>query len=549
MGSRRRARSSPTRPREQAAVREVRRGDRPRGRDRGTTSGDDPLLLRVGGRPGPQAGALLPDAADGRRRRESRRRDGGRPLVPGCAGLSSAPRTAANARCIERAVERLRVTPCKSGSASLVGFGRRRPVRGRSGVGGGIVTTPAVNVLLGGTAIQAVATPLPVILPTSLVGAFTYARAGEVSFRAAAWAAVPGVGGAVGGAFLTELVNAHLLLVITAGLMAWTAVQVIRGAAPRTAVGAGSDARMEVRGDRRCRRVRLRVCSGSAAGSSWSRRSRSVIGMPLKRALGTSLARDRGPRVPGHDRALGARQHRLGHLPACSPSAWSPAPGSALASRSACANAPSASPSALPARRRDRLRRRRARLPGSGDGGRMAAPTMRRLRAHLPSRSPRRAPLALPVLRTASSDRAGDRPSSSHAPAQTPWNIAPSHPATNEREVALVRFRAENLGRRRSTTSRSGSRCTAGSSRERRTRSRSRRSAARARGRDPPERGRSRPARPGTSRSPFLARLARIDPDQSGRLPIEDRPAERLHLARGDPHAGRLPRPRNRRSP
>jgi len=42
---------------------------------------------------------------------------------------------------------------------------------GAFGVGGGIVTTPAIAVLLGGTPIQAVATPLPVIFPTALAGA------------------------------------------------------------------------------------------------------------------------------------------------------------------------------------------------------------------------------------------------------------------------------------------------------------------------------------------------------------------------------------------
>jgi len=102
---------------------------------------------------------------------------------------------------------------------------------GLFGVGGGIVTTPAVNVLLGGTAIQAIATPLPVIFPTSLVGAYTYARAGEVSFRAARWAVGPGIVGAVAGAPLTERVNAHVLLLITAviigKLKAWTYVGLV----------------------------------------------------------------------------------------------------------------------------------------------------------------------------------------------------------------------------------------------------------------------------------------------------------------------------------
>jgi uncharacterized membrane protein YfcA len=160
---------------------------------------------------------------------------------------------------------------------------------GLFGVGGGIVTTPAVNALLGGTAIQAVATPLPVILPTSLVGAYTYARAQEVSYRAARWAIGPGIVAAVGGAWLTDLVNPHLLLVITAALIAITSVQVIRGRRPKTP----------------WRRGATPVWKFSAVGTLAGFVSGLLgvgggivmvpaftvwIGMPLKRALGTSLA-------------------------------------------------------------------------------------------------------------------------------------------------------------------------------------------------------------------------------------------------------------------
>ena len=109
---------------------------------------------------------------------------------------------------------------------------------GLFGVGGGIVTTPAVNVLLGGSAIQAVATPLPVIFPTSLVGAFTYARVKEVGFRAAWWTAVPGIGCPLG-ASLAEYVEPHLLLVVTALLIGWTAVRVMGGRRPATPWRAG----------------------------------------------------------------------------------------------------------------------------------------------------------------------------------------------------------------------------------------------------------------------------------------------------------------------
>src|SRR5438093_7795110 len=80
---------------------------------------------------------------------------------------------------------------------------------GLFGVGGGIVTTPAIQFLLGGTPYVAVGTPLPVIFPTAIVGAFVYHRAGEVSVRAAGWAIGPGILGAAAGAALTALVNPH----------------------------------------------------------------------------------------------------------------------------------------------------------------------------------------------------------------------------------------------------------------------------------------------------------------------------------------------------
>jgi uncharacterized protein len=179
------------------------------------------------------------------------------------------------------------VTPLQIALGVAVGFGAGI-LSGLFGVGGGIVTTPAVNTLLGGTAIQAIATPLPVILPTSLVGAYTYARAGEVSVRAARWAAVPGVGGAIAGALLTEVVNAHLLLLVTAVLIAITAVQVIAGRRPKTPWERGRTPGWKYGA--------IGLVAGVASGllglgggivmvpafTVW-------VGMPLRRALGTSL--------------------------------------------------------------------------------------------------------------------------------------------------------------------------------------------------------------------------------------------------------------------
>jgi uncharacterized protein len=179
----------------------------------------------------------------------------------------------------------------------LVGF-VAGVLSGLFGVGGGVVTTPAVNVLLGGTAIQAVATPLPVILPTSVVGAYTYAKAGEVSFRAARWAIPPGIAGAVGGAFLTELVNAHLLLVATAVLIAWTAFEVMRGRQSRTLWVKGATPGWKYAAIGAVAGF-VSGLLGVGGGIVMVPAFTVAIGMPLKRALGTSLVVIAALVIPG----------------------------------------------------------------------------------------------------------------------------------------------------------------------------------------------------------------------------------------------------------
>jgi hypothetical protein len=157
---------------------------------------------------------------------------------------------------------------------------------GLFGVGGGIVTTPGVQYLLGATPIQAVATPLPIILPTSIVGAYTYGRAGEIDRRAAAWTIGPGLAGTIVGALLTETVNPHVLLLVTALLLGWTAVGVMRGRdaphgrrrpAPAWAFAAVGLLAGLVSG-------LLGIGGGIVMVPAFT-----LLGIPLKRALGTSL--------------------------------------------------------------------------------------------------------------------------------------------------------------------------------------------------------------------------------------------------------------------
>ena len=97
---------------------------------------------------------------------------------------------------------------------------------GAFGVGGAILSTPAVQVILGARPIVAVGTPLAVILPTTLSGTDAYRRAGHIDYRAVAWAAPPGAAAAAGGAALTRIVDPRILLLITAGLIGWQAIRV-----------------------------------------------------------------------------------------------------------------------------------------------------------------------------------------------------------------------------------------------------------------------------------------------------------------------------------
>ena len=160
---------------------------------------------------------------------------------------------------------------------------------GLFGVGGGIVMTPAIQLLLAAPPIVALATPLPAIFPTALTGSMAYRRAGQIDLRAAAWIVGPGVVGAIGGAALTDLVETHLLLVVTAALLGWQAMGILRGGTragtagdpvagtPITFVGIGLAAGF------------VSGLLGIGGGLVMVPLLSGALRMPLKRALGTSL--------------------------------------------------------------------------------------------------------------------------------------------------------------------------------------------------------------------------------------------------------------------
>jgi uncharacterized membrane protein YfcA len=163
---------------------------------------------------------------------------------------------------------------------------------GAFGVGGAIVTTPAVEVLLGAPPLIAVGTPLPVIFPTTISGMQAYRRAGLIDGRAVRWLAPPGAVGAVGGALLTAVVDPHLLLLVTALLIGWQAVRIgWTRPPPEVEEGARTSARAT---------PLVLTLTGFVAGFASGLLGigggvvlvpamSGLLRMPLKRALGTSL--------------------------------------------------------------------------------------------------------------------------------------------------------------------------------------------------------------------------------------------------------------------
>jgi uncharacterized membrane protein YfcA len=117
---------------------------------------------------------------------------------------------------------------------------------GMFGVGGAVLTTPGIRAL-GASPLEAVGSTLPAILPGALSGAWRYRREKLVDWHVALPSGLLGSGFAVAGAELSDHVNAHYLMIMTAALLLYTGLRnvwehVAAPAPARIAVSAGAAA-------------------------------------------------------------------------------------------------------------------------------------------------------------------------------------------------------------------------------------------------------------------------------------------------------------------
>lgn len=86
---------------------------------------------------------------------------------------------------------------------------------GQFGVGGGLITTPAIRIILQRNAFIALGTPLLVIIPAAVTGSYWYGKNRLIDFKIGINIAAFGIIGTLLGAFTTKFVNGDIIMLIT----------------------------------------------------------------------------------------------------------------------------------------------------------------------------------------------------------------------------------------------------------------------------------------------------------------------------------------------
>lgn len=169
---------------------------------------------------------------------------------------------------------------------------------GMFGIGGGILTTPAIRLILGAPALVAVGTPLVAIIPSAVTGAVSYARKGLADVRGGIVVALAGAGTAVLGAWTTRAVGGTAVLVVTAIVIFYAAadmaLQVVRP--PRARSQAEPDGEPAPSGASIPALITIGLVTGFYSGFLGLGGGFIIVPMltrwlrfPVKRAIGTSL--------------------------------------------------------------------------------------------------------------------------------------------------------------------------------------------------------------------------------------------------------------------
>ncbi len=184
---------------------------------------------------------------------------------------------------------------------------------GAFGVGGGIVTTPAIRLVLGYPELVAVGTPLLVIIPTAVVGTMSYARRDLVDVPTALSLGGWGAAATVVGAWGSSLAGGTAVLLATAVLIAYVGAEMLRDALfPRHTAPLVSERHPRCRSGLMALGISAGLYSGFlglGGGLVIVPALMRIFGFPVKRAIGTSLMAVALLALPG-----AASHSYLGHV-------------------------------------------------------------------------------------------------------------------------------------------------------------------------------------------------------------------------------------------
>ncbi len=180
---------------------------------------------------------------------------------------------------------------------------------GAFGVGGAVLSTPGIRAL-GVAPIVAVGTTLPSIFPSAATGAWRYHREGLIDRTAVLLTIPTGLVASVIGALLSEAVpgGGHVLMLLTAGLLLFTAVRMARAPAAPAAPEADVEAAPDRQGGHRSRVAFAAVgvvagllsgLLGIGGGVVMVPGFSQIAGLPIKSAVATSLVCVAAFAIPG----------------------------------------------------------------------------------------------------------------------------------------------------------------------------------------------------------------------------------------------------------
>ena len=164
---------------------------------------------------------------------------------------------------------------------------------GTFGVGGAVISTPAIRAL-GCSAALAVGTTLPSILPGAVTGSWRYRQGELIRWRVIMFTAPAGVVSAVVGAWISPRVpgDGHLLMVLTALLLMWSAINMIRVVAPKNL----TDEHVITKKSQNTLAILTGIFAGGLSGLLGIGGGiimvplfRRWLGLPIKNAVATSL--------------------------------------------------------------------------------------------------------------------------------------------------------------------------------------------------------------------------------------------------------------------